>query len=69
LKKITITVTFEEEVAEQLAQFCKRSCFEQFFDLTEAHASNEERTRHAYQMIRGVEKVQRALNDAGYYPR
>jgi hypothetical protein len=66
---ITITATMNEEVALQLAQFCKRSTFDQFFDLTEAHLDHEERTRRAYQMIAGIEAVQRALDQSGFAPR
>lgn len=66
---ITIAVTMNEDVALQLAQFCKRSTFDQFFDLTEAHLSVEERTRRAYQMISGVEAVQGALSECGFAPR
>lgn len=68
----TTTITIElgdEDVALQLAQFCKRSGFGLFFDLTEAHLSHEERARRAYQMIYGVERVRSALADAGFSPR
>ena len=51
---ITITVSMDEEVAMQLAQFCKRSTFNKFYDLTEAHLPHDERQRRAYQMIAGI---------------
>ena len=68
-KTITIKADLSEEVAMQLAQFCKRSTFDMFFDLTEAHLDYEERKRRAYQMIAGIEAVQSALDDAGFSPR
>lgn len=68
--KITISVEMDEDVAYQLAQFCKRSTFSQFFDLTEAHEDHEVRQRRAYQMISGIEAVQAALaKQAGIAPR
>lgn len=66
---ITITAELSEDQAWQLAQFCKRSTFGQFYELTEAHLSEEERQQRAYQMIVGVEAIQRALADQGYSPR
>lgn len=66
---IRISVTMPEDVAYQLAQFCKRSTFNQFYDLTEAHLDDEERKRRAYQMIGGIEAVQKALAEQGYEPR
>lgn len=67
---VTISVTMDEDVAWQLAQFCKRSTFSQFYDLTEAHLDDEERKRRAYQMISGIGAVQGALSDqAGVEPR
>lgn len=66
---VTITATMNEDVAMQLAQFCKRSTFDQFYDLTEAHLPHEERQRRAYQMIGGIEAVQRALGESGFAPR
>lgn len=58
---ITLTVELPNaECAEQLAQFCKRSVFSNFYNMTEAHFSHSERTRLAYQMITGIESVQRA---------
>ncbi len=66
---ITITASLRPEVARQLAQFCKRSTFDQFYQLTEAHLSREERTERAYQMIAGIDAVARALADVGLSPR
>jgi hypothetical protein len=64
MSDVKITATLQnEDVAWQLAQFCKRSTFDQFYDLT------EERKRRAYQMIAGIEAVQRALSEAGFEPR
>jgi hypothetical protein len=68
-KPVKITVELDEGVAMQLAQFCKRSSFSMFHDLTEAHLDDAERTRRAYQMIAGVEAVESELNKAGYTPR
>ena len=66
---IDVTATMTEEVALQLAQFCKRSTYNIFYDLTEAHLSPDERKRCAYQMISGIEAVQAALTNAGFAPR
>ena len=66
---ITITVAMDEEVAMQLAQFCKRSTFNEFYDLTEAHLPHDERQRRAYQMIAGIEAVQGALSEIRITPR
>jgi len=66
---ITITVTVDEQVAIQLAQFYKRSTFNEFYDLTEAHLSNDERQRSAHQMIAGIEAVQGASSEIGIAPR
>lgn len=57
------------EVATQLAQFCKRSTFNQFYELTEEYLSQEERKHRAYQMIAGIESLQKALAQAGFDPR
>jgi hypothetical protein len=66
---VTITATMTPEAAEQLAQFAKRSLFDTFYELTEAHLPHEERQRLAYLMISGVEAVAVGLRDAGYSPR
>jgi hypothetical protein len=68
-KAITITAELSEDQAWQLAQFCKRSTFGQFYELTEAHLNEEERRQRAYQMVAGIEAIQRALADQGYDPR
>lgn len=64
-----ITVELDDDVAEQLAQFCKRSTFDTFLELTEAHLSIEERGRRAYMMICGINRIQAALAEAGHAPR
>ncbi|MGF7136417.1 hypothetical protein P3T40_007929 [Paraburkholderia sp. EB58] len=46
-KWVEISVRVTEEVAIQLAQFCKRSMFDHFYELTEAHLPHEERRRRA----------------------
>lgn len=70
MAKVTLTVTIEdEEVAWQLAQFCKRSEFSDFFEHTEAHLQHDERNRRAYQMIAGIDAVQDGLREAGFDPR
>lgn len=68
-EKITITLELSENVAWQLAQFCKRSTFDQFYDLTEQHLAPDERRARAYQMISGIEAVARELGKAGIAPR
>ena len=69
-RTVEISVELSEPgVAMQLAQFCKRSTFDIFYELTEAHLTKEERTETAYQMIAGIEAVARALADKGYSPR
>lgn len=67
---VTLSVTIASPaVAKQLAQFCKRSTFDTFYEMTEAHLSHEERKDLAYQMISGIEAVQRSLSEAGFSPR
>jgi hypothetical protein len=66
---VTITVTLDPAVALQLAQFCKRSTFDTFFDFTEAHLSDNERCVRANMMILGIEAIARSLAEAGYDPR
>ena len=68
-KLVTVAFSLLPEVAWQLAQFCKRSTFSQFYDLTEAHLDKEERERRAYQMIAGLEALQAALAKVGVEPR
>lgn len=70
MTKITITVELDDEqAAYQLAQFCKRSTYQTFYNFTEAHLPDEQRSQRAYQMIRGIERVQCALAAAGFSPR
>lgn len=66
---ITITFDLTEDIAWQLAQFCKRSTFDVFFDLTEQHLPYDERRERAYAMIAGIDKVAAALSEAGVAPR
>lgn len=66
---VTISVTMTREEEWQLAQFCKRSCFEQAFNLTEAGLSKDERTERAYSMFCGIDALRAALRDAGIDPR
>lgn len=66
---VRFCVELDEEVAWELAQFIKRSCFGTYHELTEAHLSEEERNRRAYLMIAGVNEIQKALSEAGVSPR
>lgn len=66
---VEISVTLSPAVAYQLAQFVKRSTFSTFYDFTEAHLSEDERTERANQMIAGIEAVGAALAKAGHAPR
>jgi hypothetical protein len=67
---IALTVTLpNDDVAWQLAQFCKRSTYNDFYELTEAHLSPDERKAKAYQMIAGIDAVARALHQVGIEPR
>ena len=66
---IDVTATMTGDVALQLAQFCKRSTFNIFYELTEAHLPSDERKSRAYKMISGIEAVQAALANAGFAPR
>lgn len=66
---VTITATMDDDCARQLAQFCKRSTFQTFYDYTEAHLPHDQRTALAYRMIAGIEAVQAALAKQGYAPR
>jgi hypothetical protein len=66
---VDINARMTNEVAWELAQFCKRVRFSECYELTEAHLPHEERQRRAYLMISGVEAVQAALRDKGYAPR
>lgn len=66
---VTITATMNEDVAWQLAQFCKRSTFNEFYDRTEEHLPREERTKRAYHMIAGIDAIAAALEREGHKPR
>lgn len=66
---VTVTATMSQEVAEQLAQFCKRSTFQTFYDFTEEHLPHEERQRRAYLMIGGIDAVTIGLRNQGFSPR
>lgn len=67
---IALSVTVPDEaVAWELAQFCKRLSFSDALELTEAHLPHEERKEKAYQMIAGINALQRALADVGFDPR
>lgn len=59
---ITITVELTDEQAWQLAQFIKRSTFDQF----RANAMNDE---EAYTMIAAIELVAESLREKGFAPR
>jgi hypothetical protein len=66
---VTITVELDDDVAAHLAQFCKRSTYDIFFELTAAHLSHEERGHHADLMIDGIERIRAALAKVGHAPR
>lgn len=66
---VVVRLELPDDVAFQLAQFCKRSTFDTFFALTEAHLPTNERQARAYQMIAGIEAMRDALADAGVSPR
>ena len=54
---VTIVAGKHPDIALQLAQFAKRSTFDTFYQFTEAHLSDDERTAKAYQMIAGVDAI------------
>lgn len=66
---VHLSISMSPAVARQLAQFAKRSTFDTFYDLTEAHLSHDERKELAYQVIAGIEAVGAALGEAGFAPR
>ena len=68
-ERVTITLELNQDVAWQLAQFCKRSTFDMFYDMTEQHLKPEERNERAYKMIAGIDRVAAALSEAGVAPR
>jgi len=59
---VTITIELSEEHAEALAQFCKRSLFSTFRDLSQT-------ADEAFLMIKALDVIQYHLNDAGYNPQ
>ncbi|NML62246.1 hypothetical protein HHL21_14410 [Massilia sp. RP-1-19] len=67
----TTTITFEIDDADatQLAQFCKRSTYSTFYEYTEPHLPDHDRAERAYQMRDGIDRVRRALANAGFAPR
>ena len=67
--EVAIAITMRADVAYQLAQFCKRSTFDTFFELTENHLTVDERTDLAYKMIAGIDAVAIGLRKAGFAPR
>lgn len=66
---VEIGISLHPDVANQVAQFAKRATFNTFYELTEAHLSDDERKKRAYQMIAGVEAVGAALARAVHAPR
>ncbi|MBY0244603.1 MAG: hypothetical protein K2Q03_04015 [Sphingobacteriaceae bacterium] len=68
-KHVTITLSLDENIAIQLAQFVKRSTLDTFAQFVEPHLTYEEREQRAYQMQAGILAVGAALADAGYAPR
>ena len=66
---VHITASLNKRVANDLAQFCKRSTFDTFFELTDAHLSHEERTEMAHRMISGIDAISRGLAEKGFAPR
>jgi hypothetical protein len=66
---ITLQVEIDPEAAWQFAQFCKRTGYQDAYNLTEPHLPEPERMTRAYQMLHGLSAVQAALTDAGYAPR
>lgn len=68
-QQVTLTITIDEAVALQLAQFAKRSTLDTFAQFVEPHLSHEQAEERAYQMGAGVMAVGKALADAGFAPR
>lgn len=68
-KTIQITVSMSEQIAWELAQFIKRSTFDMYLEMTEAHLPYEERKAKAYMMIAGIEAIGGALKETGAGPR
>jgi len=68
-QQVTLTITIDESVALQLAQFAKRSTLDTFAQFVEPHLPRAEAEERAYQMQAGVTAVAKALADAGFAPR
>jgi hypothetical protein len=68
-QQVTLTITIDEAVALQLAQFAKRSTLATFAQFVESHLPHEQAEERAYQMQAGVLAVGKALADAGFAPR
>lgn len=66
---VTVTLSLDDAVATQLAQFVKRSTLDTFAHFVEPHLTYEEREERAYQMQAGILAIGAALADAGYAPR
>jgi len=69
MKLATIHAEFTEREAWNLAQFIKRLRFDQCYELTDSGYSRRDREAQAYEMLAAIDKVGRALKDAGYAPR
>lgn len=61
-EKVTLTLELDTEVAWALAQFCKRTSYQ---DCAERSTSEDE----AYLMMDGVNAVMRGLAESGINPR
>ena len=77
-KIVRINVELTSDEALQLAQFCKRSYFDQYYELSEPGPSRDiqpgtqgdpHRRNQAYTMIHAIGKVGEALAEKGYAPR
>ena len=65
----TIRADLTAREAWNLAQFIKRLRFDQCYELTDSGYSRRDREAQAYEMLAAIDKVGRALKDAGYAPR
>ena len=65
----TIHADLTAREAWNLAQFIKRLRFDQCYELTDSGYSRRYREAQAYEMLAAIDKVGRALKDAGYAPR
>ena len=61
-EKVTLTLELDQNVAWELAQFCKRTSYQ---DCAERSTSEDE----AYLMMDGVNAVMRGLAESGINPR